>query len=325
MKVSIVWMWLPLFCALTSTQPLAAATSQCSQALVDISKSAPSFLNAVKTEEFGRLLSSNVSGDLIEFWIPGSASYQGRVLSIEVDSVTETVRFNLQGQFGSPRLYHLSKLNDVKFVRGADGAPVQTYPNLSGSEIDAALKMVHPPTPGSYEDAVLLARDAHGPQLYNDHHYLWHINSVVEVLTRFGITDPAVKIAGILHDAIEDTDLTYDSIRARYGKKTADIVKAVTLPSGVPRAEAFELAYPVIRGTPGALLVKLADRIANFEDAIHLYESGVTDRYVKKYSREWPHFRDSLKPNADSKTLELMNYLETLSAKYAEQVPVVEK
>jgi (p)ppGpp synthase/HD superfamily hydrolase len=65
-----------------------------------------------------------------------------------------------------------------------------------------------------------------------------------------------------LHDTIEDTPVTYSYIELQFGKNVADMVWAVT-GVGANRAEKMANAIEKIARTPGAELVKSADRLSN--------------------------------------------------------------
>ncbi|MDE2508615.1 MAG: bifunctional (p)ppGpp synthetase/guanosine-3',5'-bis(diphosphate) 3'-pyrophosphohydrolase [Planctomycetota bacterium] len=55
--------------------------------------------------------------------------------------------------------------------------------------------------------------------------YLEHVCGVALALARAGFDDEVVA-AGLLHDAVEDTGVTLETIRAEFGARVADIVAA---------------------------------------------------------------------------------------------------
>jgi (p)ppGpp synthase/HD superfamily hydrolase len=114
--------------------------------------------------------------------------------------------------------------------------------------------------------ALAWGRKVHAGQQYGDQPYAVHLNAVADVLRRFGHgDDPVLVSAAYLHDAIEDQGVNRDEIAERFGERVADIVQAVSDPDGETRAEQKAAAYPRIRALDGAVIVKLADRIANVE------------------------------------------------------------
>ena len=62
---------------------------------------------------------------------------------------------------------------------------------------------------------------------YTGEPYYNHPIEVATTLAKAGEGD-AVIIAGLLHDVIEDCDVTYGAIKAMFGMKIADIVMMVT-------------------------------------------------------------------------------------------------
>ncbi len=59
--------------------------------------------------------------------------------------------------------------------------------------------------------------------------YISHPMSVALILARMGATNDAI-IAGILHDTVEDSELTLEDISAQFGQRIADIVAACSEP-----------------------------------------------------------------------------------------------
>jgi (p)ppGpp synthase/HD superfamily hydrolase len=79
-----------------------------------------------------------------------------------------------------------------------------------------------------------------------------------------GGTDPNLVIAALLHDAVEDQGVSFETIAREYGKQVADIVMEVTddktLPKGERKRRQIEAAP---KKSSGAKLVKLADKTSN--------------------------------------------------------------
>lgn len=130
---------------------------------------------------------------------------------------------------------------------------------------------------------------AHGDQKYNDEPYAEHLLQVVTVLHRYDINDLTVLQAAWLHDVIEDTPVSYLTLLGVFGAGIANLVWAVTNEPGKNRKERFAATYPKIEHKPQAILLKLADRIANTERS---YFDG--SRFLEMYREEYPAFRDAL-------------------------------
>ena len=88
------------------------------------------------------------------------------------------------------------------------------------------------------------------------------------------------------HDAIEDTRVSYNDVVNHLGKDAAGIVYAVTNEKGKNRAErASDKYYEGIVATPGAVFVKLCDRIANVQ-----YGKMTGSSMYNKYKKENVNF-----------------------------------
>ncbi len=154
-----------------------------------------------------------------------------------------------------------------------------------------------------YNDGRRLAKKYHGEQMYGKYPYTKHLNDVEQVLRRFGY-DPDTKdlenkydieymclawdliTAAWLHDIVEDTQVTSSDISRRFNHRVAGLVHAVTNPQGGNRAWRASKVYPKIINTPNALILKLADRIANVESCVSTGSS-----LINMYAKEWDGFK----------------------------------
>lgn len=107
--------------------------------------------------------------------------------------------------------------------------------------------------------AAELAREAHAGQVDEQErdYFTAHLEPIAKSLTAFG---PAAVMAGYLHDVLEDTEHTVETLAA-YGvpAEVVDAVVSVTKADGEPYSELIERAarHPLGR------LVKLADNALN--------------------------------------------------------------
>jgi (p)ppGpp synthase/HD superfamily hydrolase len=107
---------------------------------------------------------------------------------------------------------------------------------------------------------------AHDNQKYGEEFpYAMHLQAVESVLLRFGIFDEDLRCAAWLHDVLEDTDRTYEDMVSFHGLHITNIVAALTEPKGGNRAWRHAQTYPRIAQNVDAIMVKIADRIANVE------------------------------------------------------------
>lgn len=118
---------------------------------------------------------------------------------------------------------------------------------------------------------------AHGTQDYDGvFPYKKHLDDVVDVLKRFGFSGKYI-VAGYLHDIIEDTALSYNKVKKHFGYEVAEMVYCVTDELGRNREEKKTKTLPKTASNPDAIILKLADRIANIE------HGGKVDMYRKEY------------------------------------------
>lgn len=113
--------------------------------------------------------------------------------------------------------------------------------------------------------AIQFASKAHEGQTYSDvYSYVRHLEMVYEVLVEFGFgEDETLMVSGWLHDVIEDTDASYQTVKKEFGLVVAEAVYGVTDEIGRNRKEKKAKTYPKIRDNDDSLALKLADRIAN--------------------------------------------------------------
>lgn len=134
--------------------------------------------------------------------------------------------------------------------------------------------------------AATLARIAHAGQTYGADPYERHLADVVGVLGEVGIDDPELLAAAWLHDVVEDTGVSSEDLAAEFGARVAAIVDAVSLRPDLPRQVARPDSWARAAATPGAVLVKLADRVANVRAG---------GPKVAGYRQEQPRFRAVLR------------------------------
>lgn len=159
--------------------------------------------------------------------------------------------------------------------------------------------------PSRYKaEAFAIAKHAH--QKYGEHPYEYHLHRVLSVLVEFEHTDNQVIVAGWLHDTLEDTETTYEMLVSEFGKEVADIVQAATSEPGKNREERFRNTAPKIQSNKKALIVKLADRIANTEASLES-NSKLYNMYVK----EFPLFKELLYNPQDIELMPMWNRLES--------------
>ncbi|MCH7589092.1 MAG: bifunctional (p)ppGpp synthetase/guanosine-3',5'-bis(diphosphate) 3'-pyrophosphohydrolase [Chloroflexi bacterium] len=118
--------------------------------------------------------------------------------------------------------------------------------------------------------------------------YIQHCLAVASILIELGLPAAAVA-AGLLHDTVEDTDVTLEALERDFGEEVATLVAGVTKLTQLPRVSHYdgnhrgesstkvELAKENLRKTFLAMgddvrvvLIKLADRVHNMRTLAHL-------------------------------------------------------
>lgn len=114
--------------------------------------------------------------------------------------------------------------------------------------------------------------------------YANHPLRVASLLTEAGVTDPVVLSAALLHDVVEDTDVSLEEIEAGFGGRVARIVGEVSddksLPKQVRKQRQIEKAGRISRE---AKLVKLADKLDNLSDLLEATPVGWGRGRVERY------------------------------------------
>ena len=149
----------------------------------------------------------------------------------------------------------------------------------------------------TYIRAYRFAAEAHNGQLYpgTTLPYLMHISFVaMEITAALSVEqvekpDLAVQCA-LLHDTIEDTDVTYNDVKARFGTDIADGVMALTIDETIgPDLGKFDRRWlqledylSRIKQQPREIwMVKIADRITNLQPPPEHWDGRMIKRYRK--------------------------------------------
>ena len=116
------------------------------------------------------------------------------------------------------------------------------------------------------EEAIEVAAKAHQGQVRkaSDIPYISHPFAVGMLLAKAGCTDEVVA-AGILHDTVEDTEITLDHIRERFGERVASIVEGCSEPDkSASWEERKKHTLEYLRTAPWEIrLVSCADKLHN--------------------------------------------------------------
>ena len=127
-----------------------------------------------------------------------------------------------------------------------------------------------PPDIGRIEEAYHFSGKAHNGQ-YRDsgEPYISHPLAVAGILADWHL-DPQALMAALLHDVMEDTEVSKDEISQRFGKPVAELVDGVSKldkiefqSQEVAQAENFRKMLLAMARDVRVILIKLADRLHN--------------------------------------------------------------
>ncbi|MCG9127014.1 HD domain-containing protein [Candidatus Poribacteria bacterium] len=124
------------------------------------------------------------------------------------------------------------------------------------------------------EEAIEVAAVAHHGQFRKGTNtpYITHPYAVGLLLMNAGCTE-AVVIAGILHDTVEDTDLTLSRIREDFGETVADIVDGCSENKGLKwRERKTECIESIKKASIEVCIVTCADKLHNLRTVISEYD-----------------------------------------------------
>ncbi len=120
------------------------------------------------------------------------------------------------------------------------------------------------------QKAYEFAKKAHeGQQRLSGDAYLTHLVGVADILAELHM-DSVTIAAGLLHDILEDTKVTYDQLKAEFGEEIANLVEGVTKIStrqfqdtAIRQAESTRKMLIAMAKDVRVILIKLADRTHN--------------------------------------------------------------
>lgn len=129
---------------------------------------------------------------------------------------------------------------------------------------------------------------AHRDQKYGTHPYVYHLDKVAEIVRPWG---DELMIIAYLHDVLEDTNVAYYQLRAKFGEMVSDCVLLVTDIPRESRKEKKKRANNDFREAGWnlypALIVKAADRLANVTESV----STGNNEKLEMYRAEHAEFR----------------------------------
>ena len=116
--------------------------------------------------------------------------------------------------------------------------------------------------------------------------YIVHPMEVMSILQRMEAgTD--LLCAGLLHDVVEDTDVTLDEVHAEFGDAVADLVGAHTEDKTLSWEERKRLSNEHLKNAPKEVrMLILADKLSNMRSiGADIYQHGDSEEYWEKFNR----------------------------------------
>ena len=153
------------------------------------------------------------------------------------------------------------------------------------------VEALHPDAVAEVDRAIAFALRAHGDQKRaSGELYITHPLEVATILADLQMDAPTI-IAGLLHDVIEDTEITRDELEAEFGETVLRLVEGVTKLRRVKRkskietddldeeqAENLRKMFLAMVDDIRVVIIKLADRLHNMRTLQYLSP----DRQLRK-------------------------------------------
>ena len=154
----------------------------------------------------------------------------------------------------------------------------------------------------------------HDQKRHSGDPYVIHPFAVASILTELKL-DSATIATGLLHDTIEDTHATYETIKKEFGKEVADLVDGVTKISLFEnqakensKAENFRKLILATSKDIRVLLVKLADRLHNMRTINAIHDKDKKERIARETMEIYAPLADRMGMNRIRDELEDLSF-----------------
>ena len=167
----------------------------------------------------------------------------------------------------------------------------------------------------SLNKAYNFALDAHQNQKRDEGvPYIIHPVAVANILTELKL-DSATITTGLLHDTIEDTKVTFETVKKEFGEEVANLVDGVTKISALEdkasnnsKAENFRKLILATSKDIRVLLVKLADRLHNMRTINFVKDKDKIIRKAKETMEIYAPLADRMGMNKIRDELEDLSF-----------------
>jgi GTP pyrophosphokinase len=132
--------------------------------------------------------------------------------------------------------------------------------------------------------AIVFGAKAHAGHLDDsgNDYFMSHCWQVYEIMRILYPEDFQLQSAALLHDTLEDTDVTYETLVSEFGVDVANLVLEVTHER---KADDKGWYFPHLHSTRGIVL-KFADRTSNLSRMEGVWNAKRIEKYIKK-SKFW--------------------------------------
>ena len=124
--------------------------------------------------------------------------------------------------------------------------------------------------------------------------YIIHPISVAKIVSKDIGLGPTAIASALLHDVVEDTDVTLDDIKNAFGEKISIIIDGLTKISEIvdtnksKQAENFRKMLLTLSNDINVILIKIADRLDNMRSLEYLSERKRKKLHLKHYTYMLP-------------------------------------
>ena len=131
------------------------------------------------------------------------------------------------------------------------------------------------------ENAIRVASQYHDGQFRKEHDHLPYIShpfSVAALVSNY-TEDEDIIIAALLHDTVEDTEMTHEELTSLFGERVNTLVDAVSEPKGdVPWKDRKDIYLAKLKAASvDAVLIAAADKIHNMQSKHRIYAAQGRD------------------------------------------------
>ena len=127
--------------------------------------------------------------------------------------------------------------------------------------------------------------------------YLTHLGNVMLEVVGVASTLENVELAlccAILHDTIEDTEVTYEELLKEFGEAVAKGVMALTKNENLPskREQMIDSLERITQQPKEVWTVKMADRTANLGEPLHYWKLAKRESYRAEAQIIWDYLHE---------------------------------